>query len=124
MSEPTKEQKKEFWEGLGFKFTPHLSSGGRPYDRTELMEYPDGNKILVNKGESLEIDQNSLFRYAVPNRISEIAFMYAANCVSCDIEDLEGDFFEGHIDVNSIEEAWEKSALALFWAIRKVFLKK
>lgn len=65
-------------------------------------------------------DLNACFKYVVPERISEVSFMYASNCVSCDIEDLEGKFFEGHVNTDSIEEAWQKSAMAFSLAVEKL----
>ena len=64
---PTSEQIRKLLEACGFKFTPHLSSKGNQYKKTEIMEYPEGFKHIVCKGESLEIDPLFLFEYAVPN---------------------------------------------------------
>ena len=61
---PTEAQIKGFWEWCGFKFPPHLSSKGNAYKTTEVLEYPDGFKHIVPKGESLDIDLNNLFEYA------------------------------------------------------------
>ncbi len=63
-------------------------------------------------------------KWIVPERILEITFMYSSNCVSCDIEGLSSNFFEGHVNVESIEEAWTKSALALCLAVEKLIDSK
>ena len=73
-------------------------------------------RFLPHFDDSLD----ACFKWLVPERISEITFMYASNCVSCDIEGLDSNFFEGHVDTKSIEEAWTKSALALCLAIKKL----
>ena len=62
---------------------------------------------------------DACIKWLAPGRVSEITFMYASDGVSCDIEDLKGNFFEGHVDTESIEEAWTKSALAFCLAFEK-----
>ncbi len=99
----------------------------------EGEEYGDRAYFMVENGERISHDLigdakfppltqflDACFKWLVPEHISEITFMYASNCVSCDIEDLEGNFFEGHVNVESIEEAWTKSAPALCLAFEKL----
>ncbi len=144
---PTDEQTKELWEGCGWEYIGITNSAthGLVYAPRETwrhlykpettMTSPTTGKPRVlpasyqtfyaeKRGGSPPIDLNNLFEYAVPDRISEVTFMYASNCVSCDIEDLEGNFFEAHIDTESIKEAWEKTNLALFWVLYKVLKAK
>lgn len=114
---PTEEQIKEFWEWYGFEFVPHLSSRGTTYKTTEIMEYPDGFSHVVNKGESLDIDLNNLFKYAVP-KMTELG--YDVNLFT------EDGYCFGRARKTSALK-WQFStigylyaALALFWALWKV----
>jgi len=119
------------WRGLCFhKWEVVDNTAAHPYSRcrkclhcgkqystdTDVWDLPDCADGEVYFDESLD----ACFKHLVPEKISEVTFMYASNCVSCDIEGLDGNFFEGHVDAESIEEAWTKSALALCLAIEKL----
>ena len=110
-----------FTKGEGMK--TFRKEGGTLYTQTntwwktpKVGKYWGEYEYLPNFASSLD----ACVKWLVPNHISEITFMYASNCVSCDIEDLKGHFFEGHVNVASIEEAWAKSAEALCQAILKL----
>ena len=104
------ELNKKLAEWAGFKLNSRRLTG-------DYYNSPDGNFMrLPDFTQSLD----ACFKWLVPEKISEVTFMYASNCVSCDIEDLGSNFFEGHVNTESIEEAWAKSALALCKAIEKL----
>ena len=115
-------QKLALW--AGFRQLPKGNKGFH-YERTvKIMDWMSPNETALFMGRrSVPNFSDSLddcFEWLVPEKLSEVTFMYASNCVSCDIEDLDGNFFEGHVDVESIEEAWTKSALALCLAVEKL----
>ena len=108
-----KNKKLAEWAGIEWKITE------RTYNRLEqdIWVYPDGT--IKDEPPNFTQSLDDCFKWLVPDRISEITFMFASNCVSCDIEDLEVTFFEGHVNTETIKEAWSKSALALCLAIEK-----
>ena len=72
--------------------------------------------ICPNLTKSLD----ACVKWLVPKgKIEEIVFMFSANTVSCDIE-ANLKFYEGHVDVDNLEEAYKKSALALCLAFEKL----
>ncbi len=115
--EPTPEQIREFWIGYGFNETQGggWKKGVYKYPVKPNVDYGifDGQYDLLPP-----IDLNNLWKFAT-NDIVEINIMYSSNCVSVDIEHKDGDFYEGHINVDSFEEAKEKTNLALFWVLDK-----
>jgi len=110
--EPTQEQLKKFWEWCGFTFTPHLSSRGSTYKTTEIMNFPDGTGYVVYKGESLELDLNNLFKYAVPKLRD---WMMKQNIMSPYIYVVVKTHNKKGVSVD-----YDTPALALFWAIWEV----
>jgi len=118
------ELNKKLAEWVGFKQMPEGKKGFH-YERThKVMNWMPPNATewfesvhqVPNFTESLD----DCFEWPVPEHISEITFMFASNCVSCDIEDLDSNFFEGHVNTESIEEAWTKAPLALCLATEKL----
>ena len=124
MNKPTNEQKKEFWEKIGFKWgkvdyvsglsselngtyetwvSPLASNGdkSKPLDNQEVMEgLPD-------------IDLNNLFKYAVP----KLPFL------RMDYQPITEEFFFETMkpnDPNLKVGNGKDPALALFWAIWEV----
>lgn len=115
------ELNKKLAEWVGFKFS-HKNRAknfftGALGKMVKFWIYPNGD---VNELPNFTQFLDACFKWLVPERIAEITFMYASNCVSCDIEDLDSNFYEGHFNTVSIEEAWTKSALALCLAIEKL----
>ncbi len=115
-------------EGAGWHWEKYtLTIGGM---QAMVLLSPDERLIEGHQGyipdrtpnftESLD----ACFKYLVPGRVVEITLMYASDGASCDIEDLKGNFFEGHVDTESIEEAWTKSALAFCLAFEKLMEAK
>lgn len=106
MGKPTKEQIIRFWVSYGVAPKTYQHHSCMSHTTTEVVKYPP-------------IDLNNLMLYATRNLV-EINFMYSSNCVSVDIEDDDGRFYEGHVIVDSFEEAKRKTNLALFFALQKV----
>ena len=103
---PTKEQTKGFWEWCGLKYLEPLSlkNGG------VLCGFD--SKIGV---AFVRVDLNSLFKYAVPKLALKILMMetYKDGFEFCILsEETSGDIWVGRD---------KDPALALFWAIWKVF---
>lgn len=128
MSEPTKEQIKEFWEKLGFKPKPNV------YGSTS-WKYPDGLRIDVLP----LIDLNNLFLYAVPKLIetrqrtwsdsSPQSVKVAVHLCWCTATPHEESHWRCAI-IEPSQTQWKEEALswakhkdpalALFWAIWEV----
>jgi hypothetical protein len=95
-----------------------------------IIKYP--HKMIGHPSEAsglyvdLDFPENiaACFKRLVPGRVSEIGFMFYSDCISCDLEDLNGNFFEGHVKTETIEEAWTKSALVFFLAFEKLVESK
>jgi len=110
MDEPTKAQKREFWERYGFRF---------PGEQIDSCMYPDGSF-----GITPSIDLNSLFEYAVPKLCELDGFRllnYQFIGFARDIQILRhgwGIHFEND-DFNKYQSG-NDPALALFWAVWKV----
>lgn len=106
MTEPTQEQKKEFWEWCGFtmllnkEWEQGYQKGGR-LGRYVKWEYPDGSRHL----SSPRIDLNSLLRYAVPQFAVKFGITKTSELL--------------HHWVNDAYMSLP-SAAELFWAIWKV----
>lgn len=111
------ELNKKLAEWAGFK-PPHPKCT-EPNHMSLPNEYRKGEYFCVRIPDFTQ-SLDACFKWLVPERISEVTFMFASNCVSCDIEDLESNFFEGHANTESIEEAWTKSALALCLAVERL----
>lgn len=98
MTEPTKEQIKEFWEWCGFT-------------RLEYLDRLWYQRLEVSLPLALPIDLNNLFKYAVPK------------IWVCDIKLEEGIFWcvkVAHPELGEGKANNEDFALALFWALWQV----
>jgi hypothetical protein len=118
---PTKEEIKEFWEWCGFEKIIYLDTSNKPCASHWVHPMALGGGC----SELPEINLNNLFKYAVPKMASiqqfqsaEINIRYQGNWwVKLIPKSLMGCDYDENTNNDNL-------ALALFWAIQKVFKEK
>lgn len=129
--QPTSKQLKRFWEDwCSFKTGP-LTVNNYAFKREELLTHPDGTKTRVPKGSYVELDSNSILKYALPRVLEKHSLVesysfkqdsglyYSETSIwDKDSRQLKGSKVSSDFQTGtSLEEA---ELLSRFWAIYRI----